>query len=112
VIQIFHGNNKITHDGFQSWRQSNPDGFNLTEGPKGQFRMHWALDKRESSLGRGCGHQGGSGNEFGADKGGCYTTARKVCSNSAGELRDWAKANNAIVRSCSHCDTSRFPIPI
>ena len=112
MIYVFHGDDKATHDAFQGGRQANPDGFNLTEGLKGQFRMHWAQDKRENSLGRGCMHQGGSGNAYGEDKGGCYTKARKICSNSARELREWAKSNNATVKLCAHCDTKRFPLPL
>jgi hypothetical protein len=108
----FHGNDKITHDAFQKWRRENLDGFNLTEATKSLYRMHWAQDKRENEAGRGCIHQGGSGNEYRADKGGCYTTARKVCSNSAADLRKWALSNDVELKSCAHCDTKRFPIPL
>jgi hypothetical protein len=36
----------------------------MTEKTTGQFVIHYAHDKRENSEGRGCIHQGGSGNEF------------------------------------------------
>jgi hypothetical protein len=110
-MQIFHGDDEATHNAFQAWRQEHPDGFNLTEGPKNQFRMHWSQDKRENASGRGCMHQGGSGNGYRVDKGGCYTMAKKVCSDSATELRQWAQTNNGSVKSCAHCDTKRFPFP-
>ena len=109
MIQIFHGDNEATHDAFQAWRQANVDGFHLAEGPLAHFRMHWTQDKRESEVGRGCAHQGGSRNPYRADR--CYTKARKVCSTSAQELRAWVKLNGATVKSCAHCDTARFPFP-
>jgi len=111
MIQVYHGDNEATHEAFQAWRQANVDGFHLAEGPAGFFRMHWTQDKRENELGRGCAHQGGSGNPFRGDKNGCYTKARKVCSNDARELRTWAELNGATIKPCAHCDTSRFPFP-
>jgi hypothetical protein len=111
MIPEFHGNDEISHNNFQAWRQANVDGFHMTESSPRQFVIHYAQDKRENSAGRGCGHQGGSGNEYGEDKNGCYTTAKKVCSNSFAELIAWAKANNSTTRNCKHCDTKRFPFP-
>src|SRR5271170_716762 len=57
-------------------------------------------------------HNGGSGNGYLEDKGGCYTTARKVCSNSLAELSTWAIAHGVTTKSCKHCDTKRFPFLI
>jgi hypothetical protein len=111
MIRIFHGNDEAIHNDFQTWRQANVDGFHMTEKTKREFVIHYAQDKRENSEGRGCCHQGGSGNEFGKDKNCCYTTAMKVCSNSFAELIVWAKANNSSTRNCKHCDTKRFPFP-
>src|ERR1044071_7359713 len=99
MIQTFHGDNEAAHMAFQAWRQANVDGFHLTEGPLGHFRMHWTQDKRENEAGRGCAHQGGSGNQYGTD--GSYTKARKVCSNSAVELRNWANRDGFTVKSCA-----------
>ena len=62
LIEIYHGNDEAMHNAFQTWRRLNPDGFDLTEGPVCQFRLHWAQDKRDNSQGRGCIHQGGSSN--------------------------------------------------
>lgn len=111
MISVFHGDDGTTHQDFQTWRQVNVDGYHMTEGPPGLFTIHYTQDKRENSLGRGCSHQGGSGNEYREDKNGCYTTARKVCSNSLGELVAWAKDNGFETKSCKHCDTRRFPFP-
>lgn len=110
-MKIFHGTDADTHDAYQGWRQANPNGFNMTEGPKGKFTIHWTQDKRENNQGRGCHHQGGSGNGYREDKGGCYTTARKVCSNSLKELLEWAAEQSFETKSCLHCDTRYFPFP-
>ena len=98
VISIFHGNDEKSHDSYQDWRSALPDGFNLTEKAHGSFVAHRMQDKRENLEGRGCHHQGG-----------CYTTARKVCSASLAELLEWVKVNKFEVRTCKHCDTKRFP---
>ena len=111
MISIFHGNDETTHDAFQAWRVANEDGLTLAESPKGQARLHWSQDKRESADGRGCSHQGGSGAKFGEDKGACYTKARKVCATNASELRDWAASNDVAIKHCAHCDTRKFPFP-
>ena len=42
---------------------------------------------------------------------GCYTRARKVCSNSLPELVAWATENGFATKNCGHCDTKRFPFP-
>jgi hypothetical protein len=81
----------------------------MTEGPIGTFTIHYAQDKRENGDGRGCWHQGGSGNDYRADKGGCYTAARKVCSNSVAELIAWAKQHGHKAKKCGHCNTTEFP---
>lgn len=57
-------------------------------------------------------HQGCSDNEYGEDKGHCYTAARKVCSDSLAELLAWAAEHGYSATSCKHCDTSRFPFPV
>ena len=57
-------------------------------------------------------HLGGSDNEYQEDKGHCYTTARKVCSDSLAELLGWARGENYSVRNCKHYDTSQFPFPV
>lgn len=74
--------------------------------------IHFTQDKRENADGRGCMHQGGSGNEYREDKNGCYTTARKVCSNSLAELIAWAKSKGYVTQNCKHCDSKRFPFPL
>jgi hypothetical protein len=99
MIRIFHGNDKEIHNDFQAWRQANVDGLRMTENAAGHFVIHYAQDKRENSAGRGCGHQGGSGNEYREDKNGYYTTARKVCSNSFPALIVWAKADKSSTRN-------------
>jgi hypothetical protein len=108
MIEIFHGTNQESHDAFQAWRQAHPNGYNLTQKSQTSFVAHWSQDKRENSAGRGCIHQGGSVNGFLEDKGGCYTTARKVCSDSLAELLEWANRINATVKRCAHCDTRKF----
>jgi hypothetical protein len=112
MVKIFHGNNEVAHKAFQTWRKANINGFHMTEGPKGIFTIHYTQDKRENFVGRGCMHQGGSGNQFLQDKGGCYTTARKVCSNSLQELLAWANTHGYITKNCKHCDTKNFPFPL
>lgn len=111
MIEIFHGTNAESHNAFQAWRRAHPDGFNLTEKSRGHFVAHWSQDKRENAVGRGCHHQGGSENGFLEDKGGCYTTARKVCSESFSELLAWASRQGATVKTCSRCDSRKFPFP-
>ena len=111
MISVFHGDNAGTHDAFQSWRRANPDGFHMTESAAGRFTIHYAQDRRENSAGRGCLHQGCNDNEYRADKGGCYTAARKVCSNSLAELVAWATERGYSATSCKHCDTTQFPFP-
>lgn len=110
MCKIFHGSDAATHDAFQAWRRAHPDGFHLTESANGVFTAHWTQDARENSLGRGCIHQGVSETEYREDKGGCYTTATKVCSDSLPELLDWATRNSAVVKNCLHC-TRKFPFP-
>ena len=112
MISIFHGDDAGTHDAFQAWRRANVDGFHMTETAPGRFSIHYAHDQRENSAGWGCMHQGCSDNDCHEDKGGCYTTARKVCSESLAELTDWARENGYTTRSCKHCDTARFPFPV
>jgi len=111
MISIFHGDDAETHGKFQAWRHANVDGFHMTERAAGQFMIHYAQDKRENSAGRGCSHQGVSDNEYRGDKEGCYTRARKVCSNSLPELVAWATENRFTTKNCAHCDTRRFPFP-
>ncbi|MHB1037307.1 MAG: hypothetical protein ACYC35_22135 [Pirellulales bacterium] len=111
MLRIFHGDDRETHDDFQAWRQANVDGFHMTEGPAGVFTIHYTQDKRENAKGRGCHHQGGSGNEYRADKIGCYTKARKVCCNSLAELIAWARDHGFTTKTCAHCDTKKFPFP-
>src|SRR5438105_3585904 len=106
---VFHDSDERTHESFQAWRRDNPVGFHMTEGPIGVFTIHWTQDKRENVAGRGCHHQGGSSNRYHEDKGGCYTTARKVCSTSLAELAAWAAANFAATKLCAHCNTKKFP---
>jgi hypothetical protein len=105
--EIFHGNDEQTHKKFQAWRKVNVDGFYMTESAAGQFTIHYAQDKRENSAGRGCRHQGVSDNEYMED--GCYTKARKVCSNSLAELIAWATERGFTTKNCKHCDTKQFP---
>jgi hypothetical protein len=109
MIESFHGDSAEMHRAFQDWRRANVDGFDMTEGPAGVFTIHYAQDRRENPVGRGCWHQGGSGNEYRADKGGCYTSAKKVCSNSLAELRAWASDRGYETKNCAHCDTRDFP---
>lgn len=109
MISVFHGDDAKTHEAFQAWRRANANGFHMTEGPAGVFTVHYAQDKRENDSGRGCWHQGGSSNRYRADKGGCYTTARKVCSKSLADLHAWAKNAGFKTKNCGHCDTRAFP---
>jgi hypothetical protein len=111
MVTIFHGTDKRTHDAYQTWRQDHPDGFVLSESSMGKFTLHWAQDAREHGAGRGCHHLGGSRNPFRGDKNGCYTTKRKVCSESPTELLYWAAENNYVVKNCLHCNTQKFPFP-
>jgi len=111
MIFIFHGTDEETHKKFQAWRKANVDGFHMTEGPSGQFTIHYTQDKRENSEGRGCMHQGVSDNEYLEDKDSCYTKARKVCSNSLAELHAWAREHGFTTKNCKHCDSKRFPFP-
>jgi hypothetical protein len=111
MISVFHRNNEKTHEEFQQWRRANVDGFHMTEGPAGQFTIHYTQDKRENPIGRGCMHQGGSENAYQEDKGGCYTSARKVCSNDIAELITWAKEHGYVTKNCKHCHTKKFPFP-
>jgi hypothetical protein len=111
MIRIFHGNDEAIHNDFQAWRQANVDGFRIAEKSAGQFLIHYAQDKRENSEGRGCGHRGGSSNKFAEDKGGCFTTAKKVCSNSFAALIALAKEKGDSTRNCKHCDTNRLRFP-
>lgn len=111
MINVFHGTDKKTHDAFQAWRRTHVDGFHMTERAAGAFTIHWAQDKRENDAGRGCAHQGGSSNRYRHDGGSCYTTARKVCSNSVAELRAWAVQRDYVTKSCSHCDKGDFRFP-
>ena len=111
MVSVFHGKDEDTHQKFQAWRKANVNGFHMTESAAGQFTIHYTQDKRENSAGRGCGHQGGSDNEYPEDKDGCYTTARKVCSNNLAELIAWATENGFTTKKCKHCDTKRFPFP-
>jgi hypothetical protein len=111
MISVFHGDNAEAHENFQAWRKAHVDGFHMTENAPGQFTIHYTQDKRENSHGRGCMHQGVSDNRYREDKDGCYTTARKVCSDSLDELIAWATANGFATKSCKHCDTNRFPFP-
>jgi len=111
MISIFHGNNKETHEKFQRWRKANVDGFHMTESPARKYTIHYTQDKRESLTGRGCMHQGVSDIAYLADKDGCYTRARKVCSSSFAELLSWAKKQGVTTKNCKHCDTKIFPFP-
>jgi hypothetical protein len=110
-IAEFHGTDKATHDAFQSWRRAHRDGFHMAEqDTEGDFIVHWTQDKREHGA-RGCIHQGVSAIKYREDKGGCYTTARKVCSDDFTKLLDWAAKQGYTTRACKHCDTQRFPFP-
>jgi hypothetical protein len=111
MISIFHGRDEETHKKFQTWRKDNVDGFHMTENKAGQFTIHYTQDKRENVEGRGCAHQGGSDNEYLEDKNSCYTTDRKVCSNSLAELVTWASECGFTTKNCKHCDTKKFPFP-
>ena len=111
MIEIFHGTNAESHNAFQAWRSSHPDGFNLTESKKNLFTAHWTQDLRDHGDRRGCNHQGGSENKF--DEGtNCYTSAKKVCSDSLQELLAWAQENSVRVKACKNCDTTRNPFPV
>jgi len=109
MIVIFHGNDATTHNRFQAWRRKHPDGFHLTEKAYGKFTAHYTQHIRENRNGRGCNHQGGSGNKF-VD--GSYTKKRKVCSDQLEELVAWAAGNGFTTRNCSHCDSRKFPFPV
>lgn len=111
MISVFHGNDEETHKRFQAWRKAHVDGFHMTESATGQFTIHYTQDKRENSAGRGCMHQGVSDIEYLEDRDSCYTTARKVCSNSLAELVAWATERGFTTKNCKHCDTKRFPFP-
>ena len=112
MLAVFHGANKDSHDSFQAWRCENPNGFHMTEGTNGKFSVHWTQDKRDSPLGRGCNHQGIAGMEYRQDKNGCYTTARKICSESLFELLAWIADREFESKSCGNCDSKKFPFPI
>jgi HNH endonuclease len=109
MISVFHGNDAETHGAFQAWRKANADGFHMSESGPGQFKIHYTQDKRENAAGRGCAHQGGSDNLYTED--GCYTRARKGCSNDLAELVAWATEHGFTAKNCKHCDTSQFPFP-
>jgi hypothetical protein len=111
MYETFRGNDEATHQRFQDWRKAHVDGFHMTESAKGKFTIHYTQDKRENSAGRGCTHQGGSGNAYLEDKGACYTTKLKVCSDSLSELVAWASENGVTAANCNHCNTKRFPFP-
>ncbi len=111
MIEIFHGTNAESHNAFQAWRRLHPDGFNLTKSKKGLFTAHWTQDLRDHGAQRGCNHKGGSENEF-EDGAHCYTSAKKVCSDSLQELLAWAQENSVLVKSCKHCDTRRNPFQV
>lgn len=111
MVQIFRGTDAKTHQDFQDWRRANVDGFHMTESSPGSFVIHYTQDKWENAAGRGCRHQGASDFAFREDKGGCYTTERKVCSNSLAELVAWARDHGFATRNCKHCDTKRFRFP-
>jgi len=111
MIVEFDGNNEMMHDAFQAWRRAHPDGFHLTDKGNHVFSAHWTQDKRENGFGRGCGHQGGSGNPYLHDTNSCYTKAKKVCSESFRELNDWAASEGVTIKSCSHCNNKRFLFP-
>lgn len=111
MVDIFHGNDPQTHERFQEWRRANVDGFHMTEAAAGQFTIHYTQDKRDNAAERGCIHQGGSSNKYGEDKLACYTTARKVCSNSFAELIVWARKYGFNTKKCKHCDSTQFPFP-
>lgn len=110
MVIIFHGNDAATHNCFQAWRRNHSDGFHLNETSFGKFTAHYTQDSRENLNGRGCNHQGGSGNKFDAD--GCYTKKRKVCSDRLEELVAWAAENGFTTRNCTHCDSRKFPFPV
>ncbi len=112
MIGVFHGTDEATHDAYRAWRREHPDGFNMTEGATGAFTIHWAQDRRENNIGRGCTHQGVSDIKYREDKDGCYTTARKVCAETFEELIAWAAQHECATKNCRHCDTTRFPFPV
>jgi len=56
-------------------------------------------------------HQGVSTIEYPQDKDGCYTTARKVCSNNLADLIGWGRERGFETKNCKHCDTKRFRFP-
>lgn len=111
MIAIFHARDEKTHEAFQLWRRTHPNGFHMTEGASGSFTIHYAQDKRENGAGRGCHHQGLSTIRYREDKDGCYTTARKVCSDGLADLLAWAGENGFGTKGCGHCDTRKFPFP-
>jgi hypothetical protein len=112
MIEIFHGTDEATHEAFQAWRRSHPDGFNLSEGRRGSFTAHWTEDSRDNGRGRGCMHQGGSSNRFNDAGVSCMTTAKKVCSESLAELLEWAACESVQVKYCKHCDSRAYPLPV
>src|SRR5262249_28534230 len=95
---VFHGDDEATHRKVQAWRKAHPDGFHMTEGGAGQFTVHYTQDKRENAAGRGCIHQGVSDIDYREDKGGCYTAARKVCSDNVAALVLWAAENGFMTK--------------
>jgi len=107
MISIFHGDDESSHEGYQSWRRANTDGFLMTEGRKGLFTIHYSQDMRDNPDRRGCNHTGGSSIRYGED--GCYTRARKVCSERYEELIAWAGSNKFETKACKNCDTKLFP---
>ena len=111
MVATFHGPDKKAPDAYQSWRRAHPDGFVMSEGSKGLFTLHWAQDLREHGGGRGCNHLGGNRNPYRADKHHCYTTKRKVCSESTAEQATWAQENHYTLKSCFHCNSRKFPFP-
>jgi len=110
MVSVFHGSDEETHQRFQAWRKAHVDGFHMTESGPRQFTIHYTQDKRENRVGRGCIHQGGGDNEYLVDDG-CYTRARKVCSDSLAELIAWATEHGFASKNCKDCDTERFPFP-
>src|SRR5690349_16635752 len=98
MVSSFHGDDQQTHQQFQAWRTANADGFHMTESSAGMFTIHYTQDKRENRAGRGCIHQGRSANKYSSD--GCYTAARKICSNDFGELLAWATQRGFTTKNC------------
>ena len=111
MISIFHGSDEETHKNYQAWRKANVDGFPMSQSAAGQFTIHYTQDKRENSAGRGCMHNGVSDIGYLEDRDGCYTTARKVCSNSLTELKAWVTEHGFTTKNCKDCDSKRFPFP-